>query len=144
MFGIICLSLISKIMQIFHFNNHDLLIYSFIYQIIHLFIYLFFNVHFFPDSKNWQFIFIFTSCLYIMIFFFVCLFSFHITRYTECNPTSRAYLKYAKWEEKQFQFGLARGTEFFFSLFIDLLYHQNYLHFIRNIFRVFYVALCRR
>ena len=90
------------------------------------------------------FLFIFTSCLYIMIFFFVCLFSFHITRYTECNPTSRAYLKYAKWEEKQFQFGLARGTESFFYLFIDFLYHQNYLHFIRNVFHVFYVALCRR
>ena len=35
-----------------------------------------------------------------------CIYGF---RYTECNPTSRAYLKYAKWEEKQFQFGLARG-----------------------------------
>ena len=131
-------------MQIFHLNNHDLLIYSFIYQIIHLFIYFSMSIFSLVLRIDNLFLFIFTSCLYIMIFFFVCLFSFYITRYTECNPTSRAYLKYAKWEEKQFQFGLARGTESFFYLFSDLLYHQNYLHFIRNVFLVFYVALCRR
>jgi hypothetical protein len=27
-----------------------------------------------------------------------------------CHPTSRAYLKYARWEEKQFQFPFARGV----------------------------------
>ena len=90
---------------------------SFMHYIFHAFKFITCNK--FLVSGNSEF-FIFCSSSLFPIFF-----SF---RYTECNPTSRAYLKYAKWEEKQFQFGLARGIFIFYSLFCFIMSYFLLFH----------------
>lgn len=86
----------------------------------------------------------FTDLNYFLLFYFSFFLISHnmhfilnnvFCRYTECNPTSRAYLKYAKWEEKQFSFSEARGTYTYKHVLIKISLQQESKAFVINYFK---------